>query len=587
MWKRTALNKMWLISLLICSFIAFTLQGSQSSAPVVDTEYGKVQGKQLLMKGFDKPANVFLGVPFAKAPLGTLRFAPPQPPEPWDYIKSTTTYPPKCAQNSVIFNFFEKMNDLSLKNSEDCLYLNVYTSADLASKTKLPVMVWIHGGAFLGGDASILDGTYLSALENVVVVAIQYRLGIFGFYSTGDEHARGNWGYLDQVAALQWVQKNIASFGGDPNSVTIFGVSAGGISVSALIFSPLTKNLFHRAISQSGVILMESLFSSNIKSTAEVGFWPYITLWKLDSNYRSSRKIAALAGCKTTTSASMVHCLRQKTEEEILNTTQQLELFSLDFLGDPTQKIFLPPIVVDGIFFPKNLKELLAEKQFNHVPYIVGINNDEFGWILPKLLGYPLSGDTLDQETATSLLWSSYPFLKIPKNLTAVITKKYLEMTEDPIKKKGLFLDMLGDLTFVIPSIKVAQFHRASGAPTYMYHFQHRPSIWGNLKPVTVKADHGDEVFFVFGIPFLKESFLEEEKQLSRKMMKYWTNFARNGNPNGEGLIKWPVYDQNEEYLQIDIIMKTDKKLKEKEVAFWTELLSEEPVGVKRDITEL
>ncbi|KAM9061401.1 LOW QUALITY PROTEIN: liver carboxylesterase 1-like [Sarcophilus harrisii] len=440
------------------------------------------------MKGFDKPANVFLGVPFAKAPLGPLRFAPPQPPEPWDYIKNITTYPPRCAQNSVreevIANIFE-MNELSLKNSEDCLYLNVYTSADLASKTKLPVMVWIHGGAFLGGDASSLDGTYLSALENVVVVAIQYRLGIFRFYSTGDEHARGNWGYLDQVATLQWVQKNIANFGGDPNSVTIFGSSAGSISVSALILSPLTKNLFHRAISQSGVALMESLFSSNIKLTAE--------------------KIAAFAGCKDTTSASMVHCLWQKTEEEILNTTQQLELFSLDFLGDPTQKIFLPPIAVDGVFFPKSLKELLAEKQFNHVPYIVGVNNDEFGWIFPKLLGYPFSGDTLDQETATSLLWSSYPFLKIPKNLTPVITKKYLEMTEDPIKKKGLFLDMLGDLTFVIPSIIVAQFHRASGAPTYMYHFQHRPSFWGNLKPVTVKADHGDEVIFVFGIPFLKE----------------------------------------------------------------------------------
>ncbi|XP_036605413.1 liver carboxylesterase 1-like isoform X2 [Trichosurus vulpecula] len=570
MWQRTAPNKMWLISLIFCYFIAFATQEPQSSAPVVDTEYGKVQGKQVILQEFDKSVNVFLGVPFAKAPLGPLRFAPPQPPEPWDDVKNTTTYPPMCTQNPIAEEFMSKltgnMNGISLKNSEDCLYLNIYTSADLATKTKLPVMVWIHGGGLLVGDASTLEGSYLSAVENVVVVAIQYRLGIFGFYSTGDEHARGNWGYLDQVAALQWVQKNIVNFGGDSNSVTIFGVSAGGVSVSALVLSPLTKNLFHQAISQSGVALMECLFSSNIKSTAE--------------------KIAAFAGCKTTTSASMVHCMRQKTEEEILNTTQKMELMSMDFMGDPTQKIMFLPAVVDGIFFPKSPRELLAEKQFNHIPYIVGFNSDEFGWIFPNITGYPLSGDRLDQETATALLWSSYPIVKIPKDLTPVITEEYLGVTEDPIKKKGLFLDMMGDLMFGIPSVIVARLHRASGAPTYMYQFQHRPRFWGDLKPVTIKADHGDEFLFVFGIPLLN-GFPEEEKQLSRTMMKYWANFARDGNPNGEGLPKWPVYDQNEEYLQIDITMKTGKKLKEKEVAFWTELLSEKPVGVKREITEL
>ncbi|XP_036605410.1 liver carboxylesterase 1-like [Trichosurus vulpecula] len=571
MWQRTAPKKIWLISLMICSFLAFTTQGPQSSTPVVDTKYGKVQGKQVILQELDKSVNIFLGVPFAKAPLGDLRFAPPQPPEPWDYVKNTITYPPMCAQNPIarelIVTLSGSQNATSSKNSEDCLYLNIYTSADLETKTKLPVMVWIHGGAFLLGDASTLEGTYLSALENVVVVAIQYRLGIFGFYSTGDEHARGNWGYLDQVAALQWVQQNIVNFGGDPNSVTIFGVSAGSISVSALVLSPLTTNLFHRAISQSGVAIMESIFISNITSTAE--------------------KIAGIAGCKTTTSASMVHCLRQKTEEEILNIAQKMELLRMDFVGDPTQKIVLPPTVVDGIFFPKSPKELLTEKQFTHIPYIVGFNSDEFGWILPTLLGYPLSGDRLDQEKATALLWSSYPLLKIPKELTAVITEEYLGVTEDPVKKKGLFLDMMGDLMFGIPSIIVAQLHRASGAPTYMYHFQHRPSFWGNLKPVTIKADHGDEFFFVFGTPLLMESSPEEEKQLSRTMMKYWANFARNGNPNGEGLLKWPLYDQNEEYLQIDTTMKTAKKLKEKELTYWTKLLAKKPVGAKREITEL
>ncbi|XP_044515655.1 liver carboxylesterase 1-like, partial [Gracilinanus agilis] len=434
--QRPAPNKMWLISLVLCSFIVFTTQESESSAPVVDTEYGKVQGKQVILQQFDKTVNVFLGVPFAKAPLGPLRFAPPQPPEPWDYVKNTTTYPPVCAQVQIGGEIIAKLfrNNLGLKNSEDCLYLNIYTSADLTTKTKLPVMVWIHGGALLVGEASTLTGMYLSALENVVVVAIQYRLGIFGFFSTGDEHARGNWGYLDQVAALHWVQKNIGYFGGDSNSVTIFGVSAGGISVSALVLSPLTTNLFHRAISQSGVAITESLFSSNIKPIAE--------------------KIAGLAGCKTTTSASIVHCMRQKTEEEILNTTQKMELFTLDFLGDPTQ--------VSYPCFPNYLR----------------LN-----------------------------------FLKIQLTQGSCI------------------------LSFAL----------------------------------IIFAEHSPE----------------EEKQLSRKMMKYWANFARNGNPNGEGLLNWPVYDQNENYLQINVNMKTAKKLKEKEVAFWTELTAEKPVDVHRENIEL
>ncbi|XP_044515654.1 liver carboxylesterase 1-like [Gracilinanus agilis] len=571
MWQKTSLSKMWLISLLLCFFIGPTTQVQQQPS-IVDTKYGKVQGKQMRLQGFDIPVHVFLGVPFAKPPLGPLRFTPPQPPEPWDYVKKTTTYPPICPQDPVVAQTLSNLFSIRNENftmifSEDCLYLNIYTPADLTMKTKLPVMVWIHGGGLMMGEASTYDGLALSALENVVVVSIQYRLGIFGFFSTGDEHARGNWGYLDQVAALQWVQKNIVNFGGDPNLVTIFGESAGGFSVSALILSPLAKNLFHRAISQSGVLFMESLFSSNIKPAA--------------------KKIATFAGCKTTTSAVMVHCMRQKTEEEILNTTQKMEFFHLDFLGDPTEKFLFLPAVVDGIFFPRSPKELLVEKQFNRVPYIMGITNHEFGWFLPNMLGYPLSEDGLDQEKATDLLWHSYPLLKIPKDITPMITKEYLGVTDDPVRKKSLFLDMLGDLTFWIPTVILARLHRDLGAPTYVYEFQHRASVWGNLKPEIVKADHGDDIFSVFGSPFLKDVSPKEEKQLSRMVMKYWANFARNGNPNGEGLQKWPEYDQNEGYLQININPKEAKKLKEKEVAFMTELLAKESAGMKREHTEL
>ncbi|XP_074067386.1 liver carboxylesterase 1-like [Macrotis lagotis] len=563
MWQTTDTNKLWLISVVLCStgFItAFT--GQWQPSIVVNTEYGKVQGKQLRLQEFDTPVHVFLGIPFAKPPLGPLRFSPPQPPEPWSYVKNTTSYPPACTQNPVASMYFRNLyllrnESISLRFSEDCLYLNIYTPADLTKETNLPVMVWIYGGDLRLGEASTYDGLALSTLENVVVVSIQYRLDILGFFSTGDEHASGNWGCLDQVAALHWIQKNIANFGGDPSLVTIFGEASGGFSASALVLSPLSKNLFHRAILQSGVVLSKDLFTNNIKPIAE--------------------KIAAFAGCKTTTSAIMVHCMRQKTEDEILNITEEMKFQQLAFNGDPTKNYIFLPTVVDGAFFPKSPEELLAEMRFDGISLLMGITNDEFGWILPTARGYPLSKDGLDQEEAAELLWDSYPIVKIPKNLTSVITQKYLGVTNDPVKKQRLFLDMLGDLTIGIPTVILARHFRDSGALTYIYEFQHPASIWRNLKPATVRADHGDDLFFMFGSPFLRDGFSEDEKQFSRMMMKYWGNFAWNGNPNGEGLLKWPQYDQNEEYLQINITCKIAKKLKAKEVAFLTELLAKEP----------
>uniref|UniRef100_A0A4X1V1Q4 Carboxylic ester hydrolase n=1 Tax=Sus scrofa TaxID=9823 RepID=A0A4X1V1Q4_PIG len=440
---------------------ALPFAGQPASPPVVDTAQGRVLGKYVSLEGLAQPVAVFLGVPFAKPPLGSLRFAPPQPAEPWSFVKNTTSYPPMCCQDPVAGQmtsdlFTNRKERLIPEFSEDCLYLNIYTPADLTKRGRLPVMVWIHGGGLVVGGASTYDGLALAAHENVVVVAIQYRLGIWGFFSTGDEHSRGNWGHLDQVAALHWVQENIANFGGDPGSVTIFGESAGGESVSVLVLSPLAKNLFHRAISESGVAFTAGLVRKDMKAAA--------------------KQIAVLAGCKTTTSAVFVHCLRQKSEDELLDLTLKMKFFALDLHGDPRESHPFLTTVVDGVLLPKMPEEILAEKDFNTVPYIVGINKQEFGWLLPTMMGFPLSEGKLDQKTATSLLWKSYPIANIPEELTPV---------------KDLFLDLMGDVVFGVPSVTVARQHRDAGAPTYMYEFQYRPSFSSDKKPKTVIGTTG------------------------------------------------------------------------------------------------
>ncbi|XP_057609215.1 carboxylesterase 1C-like isoform X1 [Chionomys nivalis] len=551
---------MWLCALVLASLTVCTVwAGHPSSPPIVNTVQGKVLGKYISLEGFAQPVAVFLGVPFAKPPLGSLRFAPPQPAEPWGFVKNATSYPPMCSQDAVggqVLSelFTNRKESIPLKFSEDCLYLNIYTPADLRKNIRLPVMVWIHGGGLMIGGASTYDGLALSAHENVVVVTIQYRLGIWGLLSTGDEHSPGNWGHLDQVAALRWVQDNIANFGGNPGSVTIFGESAGGASVSVLVLSPLTKNLFHRAISESGVALTEGLVKKNTRSVTEL--------------------IATASGCKTTTSAVMVHCLRQKTEKELLEIALNLVHVSVPGQGRPRRENNSLSTVVDGVFLPKTPEEILAEKSFNTVPYMVGINKQEFGWIIPMMMGELFSKDKMDEKTARSLLWKFHSDLNISENMISAAIEKYLGQTDDPVQKKDRLLDLFGDVFFGIPSVLMARGLRDAGAPTYMYEFQYRPSFVSDTRPKTVVGDHGDEIFSVFGAPFLKEGASEEETKLSKMVMKFWANFARSGNPNEKGLPHWPAYDLKEGYLQIGATTQQAQRLKEEEVAFWTELLA-------------
>ncbi|XP_018867869.3 cocaine esterase [Gorilla gorilla gorilla] len=518
-------------------------QGQDSASPIRTTHTGQVLGSLVHVKGANAGVHTFLGIPFAKPPLGPLRFAPPEPPESWSGVRDGTTHPAMCLQDltAVESEFFSQFNVTipSIPMSEDCLYLSIYTPAHSHEGSNLPVMVWIHGGGLVCGMASMYDGSMLAALEDVVVVIIQYRLGVLGFFSTGDKHATGNWGYLDQVAALRWVRQNIAHFGGNPDRVTIFGESAGGTSVSSLVVSPISQGLFHGAIMESGVALLPGL----IASSADV----------------ISTVVANLSACDQVNSEALVGCLRGKSKGEILAINKPFKII---------------PGVVDGVFLPRHPQELLASADFQPVPSIVGVNNDEYGWVIPKVMRIYDTQKEMDREASQAALQKMLTLLMLPPTFGDLLREEYIGNKGDPQTLQAQFQEMMADSMFVIPALQVAHFQR-SRAPVYFYEFQHQPSWLKNIRPSHVKADHGDEVPFVFGSFFGGNyvKFTEEDEQLSRKMMKYWANFARNGNPNGKGLPHWPLFDQEEQYLQLNLQPAVGWALKAHRLQFWKKAL--------------
>uniref|UniRef100_A0A8C6MNG6 Carboxylic ester hydrolase n=1 Tax=Mus spicilegus TaxID=10103 RepID=A0A8C6MNG6_MUSSI len=526
--------------------------GQDSASPIRNTHTGQVKGSLVHLKDTDIAVHTFLGIPFAKPPVGPLRFAPPEAPEPWSGVRDGTSHPNMCLQNDNLMGSEDlKMMNLILPPisvSEDCLYLNIYVPAHAHEGSNLPVMVWIHGGALTVGMASMYDGSMLAATEDVVVVAIQYRLGVLGFFSTGDQHAKGNWGYLDQVAALRWVQQNIVHFGGNPDRVTIFGESAGGTSVSSHVVSPMSQGLFHGAIMESGVAVLPDLISS--------------------SSEMVHRIVANLSGCAAVNSETLMRCLRGKNEAEMLAINKVFKII---------------PGVVDGEFLPKHPQELMASKDFHPVPSIIGINNDEYGWILPTIMDPAQKIEEITRKTLPDVLKSTALKMMLPPECGDLLMEEYMGDTEDPETLQAQFREMKGDFMFVIPALQVAHFQR-SHAPVYFYEFQHRPSFFKDFRPPYVKADHGDEIFLVFGYQFgnIKLPYTEEEEQLSRKIMKYWANFARHGNPNSESLPYWPVFDHDEQYLQLNIQPAVGQFQKARKLQFWTKTLPRKIEELKR-----
>uniref|UniRef100_A0A8C5VJH5 Carboxylic ester hydrolase n=1 Tax=Microcebus murinus TaxID=30608 RepID=A0A8C5VJH5_MICMU len=340
-----------------------------------------------------------------------------------------------------------------LRFSEDCLYLNVYAPAratwslttccpTLPPHCPTQVMVWFPGGAFLVGSASTYDGSELAAREKVVLVSLQHRLGILGFLSTGDSQARGNWALLDQVAALRWVQENIMAFGGDPGSVTLFGQSSGAMCISGLMMSPLAQGLFHRAISQSGTAVLKIFITPDPLKVA--------------------KKVARLAGCNHNSTQILVKCLRALSGAKVIHVSKKMVSKHLNSQEDPREIIWFVSPVVDGVVFPDDPVVLLTQGQVSPVPYLLGVNNMEFNWLLPYVMNFPLNQCAMKTEVITRILWSTSTLLNITKEQVPLVMEEYLGDIDECDWKmlRNRVIDLCGDATFVYSTLQTGRYHR-------------------------------------------------------------------------------------------------------------------------------
>jgi para-nitrobenzyl esterase len=468
---------------------------ARADSLTVKTEQGKAHGKTLN----DGKVRAFLGLPYAAPPVGELRWKAPQAPAKWKGERDATKFGAHCAQGRV----FDDMIFQDGAPSEDCLFVNVYSPADAqAGKSKLPVMFWIHGGGYAGGASSEPrhNGDFLPT-KGVVLVTINYRLGVLGFLATKElakeaNGAAGNYGMLDMVAALRWVKANIGDFGGDPNNVTIFGESAGSFAVSTLMASPLARGLFAKAIGESGGDF-EGLLPTDALAVRE----------KKDDEWVASLGVKTLAE------------LRALPVEKIVDAAKE-------------KKGGASP-VVDGKFLVEPVSAAYAAGRQAHKPLLAGWNRDE-GWTSP----------------VTASKWKTQAH-EMFKERAAEFLKLYPGETDAQAMRSAA--DFAGDEFIAFGTWKWLEAHRKTGeAPVYRYHFE--LAALPSKFHLGTAAFHSDDIEYVFGTLDTRpgETVRPEDRKLSEQMMSYWTNFAKHGDPNGAGLPVWPRYGASHELIHLD-----------------------------------
>jgi para-nitrobenzyl esterase len=451
---------------------------------------GTVKVESGVLAGTTLPSGirVFKGIPYAAPPVGELRWRPPQPPAKWDGVRQADKFSDSCMQvlqrsRNPWTKEFMAQNDAS----EDCLCLNVWTGVKGASE-KRPVLVWIHGGAFYEGSGEIItyDGEEL-AKKGLVVVTINYRLGIFGFFTHPEltkespQHASGNYGLHDVVAALEWIQKNIAAFGGDPSRVTIAGQSAGAAAVHTLTASPLAKGLFHRAIAESG--------SSVVRRTRD-----------LSESEKDGVKWAETKGITT------LKELRAKAAADLMGGTR-----------------FGP--VVDGWFLPADTAAIFASGKQNDVPTMTGLTADE-GSAAPTY--GKLKAEEFAKQAQPRFGAQGEAFLKLyPSN----------DQAQSGLSQK----QSARDQGLVSMYLWASERAKTSKAKAYTYYFT-RGIPWPE-HPEFGAFHTGDVPYFFANLKHLNRPWETMDRKLADTVSSYWINFAKTGNPNGKGLPNWPAFD--------------------------------------------
>ncbi len=494
------------LTVIACGAIAVSTEPSAagpSAAEPSAAEPLRVEGGQIADAAPDiSGIRAFKGIPFASPPIGELRWKAPIAVKPWDGVRRTEDWGPRCMQSDRLGN----IDSLNRRMEEDCLYLNVWTPAKSANE-KLPVMVWVYGGSNLVGAGSQpeFDGSNL-ARKGVVVVTINYRLDIFGFLSHPDltkesgTNSSGNYGLLDQIASLRWVQQNISAFGGDPSQVTVFGESAGAFDISLLMASPLSKGLFARAIGESGGAL-----------TPIPAFGPK----PLRIGENEGSNFAQALG------ANSLADLRAKPANELLQAVKK----------GPINYGFG---VVDGYVVPEHPAKIYAEGKQNDVPLVVGWNTDEGTLFAASIKWGPDLPSYADRVRAQF------------KDDADTVLRLY-QPGSTLEQEKASFAALFGDEIISYGGWAWAERASKTGkSPIYRYYFTRRPPGAPELSVLPLTAPgvyHSAELYYVWNNLQVRDwPWQADDQRLAETMSSYWVNFAKTGNPNGTGLPPWPAY---------------------------------------------